>query len=307
MVGRTTWRAIGTWIEVLTVEEGAAQAAAAIVADELAVLDAGVSRFRADAELYRLPSGEPCPASPVVRNALNAALRTAAFTDGLVVPTMGEALRHNGYDADLELVRTRTSVVRLAPPPVPWQRIVVDDAAGTVTLPEGAELDLGASAKAWAADVAAARVHAELGCGVLVNLGGDLGLAGPAPAGGWRITIDDGGQPDEGKRPVIAVGSGGVATSSTRLRSWRTDAGTAHHILDPRTRRPAPRVWQAVTVAAVSAEVANAAATASVILGDAAPGWLTRKGLPARLRHSSGLVVHTPGWPTSGSGGPIAA
>lgn len=307
MTGRASWRAIGTWIEVLTDHAAMTQTAAAIVAEELAALDAGVSRFRDDAELCRLSAGAPVAASAVVRGALAAALRTAAFTDGLVVPTMGEALRHNGYDADLDLVQTRTSIARLAPDPVPWRGIIVDEAAGTVTLPEGAELDLGASAKAWAADAAAARVHAELGCGVLVNLGGDLGIAGPAPAGSWRITIDDGTQPDEARRPVVTLGAGGLATSSTRLRMWRTDAGTAHHILDPRTRRPAPRVWQAVSVAASSAEIANAASTAAIILGDAAPAWLTRKGLPARLRHSSGLVVHTPGWPASGFGGPLAA
>ena len=72
-----------------------------------------------------------------------------------------------------------------------WREIELDETAGLVSLPRGTQLDLGATAKAWAADRAAARIAAELGCGVLVNLGGDIAVAGAAPRGGWRIRVQD--------------------------------------------------------------------------------------------------------------------
>ena len=53
----------------------------------------------------------------------------------------------------------------------------------------GTILDLGATAKAWAADLAAAAIHGRLGCGTLVSLGGDIAVAGPAPAGGSRWVL----------------------------------------------------------------------------------------------------------------------
>jgi thiamine biosynthesis lipoprotein ApbE len=57
--------------------------------------------------------------------------------------------------------------------------VAFDPVLGQVRVPAGVVLDLGATAKALAADRAALTIEAELGCGVLVNLGGDIRVAGP--------------------------------------------------------------------------------------------------------------------------------
>lgn len=107
------------------------------------------------------------------------ALRAAEATDGTVDPTVGSAMDALGYDRDFTLVREDDRPVRLTVRRTPgWRAVRLDRATGTVTVPEGIRLDLGATAKAWAADRAAGTLAAAAGCGVLVSLGGDTAVAG---------------------------------------------------------------------------------------------------------------------------------
>jgi ApbE family len=161
----------------------------------------------------------------------------------------------------------------------------LSDATRTMTVPEGVRLDVGSTAKAWAADQAAARLAAALGCGVLDSLGGDISVTAAPPPSGWLIRVQDvtGGPaaPAPGSAVLVAIGGGGLATSSTAARRWRRGAAVLHHILDPRSGRPAP-VWRIVSVAAATTLDANIASTAAIIRGQAAMGWLSGPGPAAR-------------------------
>src|SRR5262249_24353963 len=147
----------------------------------------------------------------------------------------------------------------------------------------------------------AERFAAELGWGARVNLGGDIAGAGEAPAGGWRIRVQDiTGRPEDlpvGPSAVVAIRSGGLATSSTAARRWRRGGDVLHHILDPRSGMPAAPVWRTVSVAAATRADANMAGTAAIIPGEAALAWLPGRGFPARLVAESGAVVTLGGWP----------
>ena len=308
--GAAAWRAIGTSVHLLVTDLRALVPARRMLTEDLAALDAACSRFRADSEIMTLDSAPaggrgrttPVRVSPLLAGALAVALRAARLTDGDVDPTVGGALRAAGYDRDFALVRRDGPPVRLTVRSVPgWREVELDEAAGLVSLPGGTQLDLGATAKAWAADRAAARIAAELGCGALVNLGGDIAVAGAAPRGGWRIRVQDvTGRPEDppaGPSAVIAIHSGGLATSSTAARRWRRGGDVLHHILDPRSGLPAAPVWRTASVAAATCVDANAASTAAIIRGEAAPAWLAGLRLPARLVAESGAVVHLGGWP----------
>jgi len=145
---------------------------------------------------------------------------------------------------------------------------------------------------------AAKRVQAEIGGGVLVNLGSDLSIAGDPPAGGWlvRVTDDHAASPtDPGQ--TIALLAGGLATSSTTVRRWEGASGPSHHIVDPRTGESATEVWRTVSVAAGSCVDANAASTAAIVRGETAPAWLSERRLPSRLVRGSGDVVVLCDWP----------
>jgi thiamine biosynthesis lipoprotein len=98
--------------------------------------------------------------------------------------------------------------------------------------------------------------------------------------------------------PTVSVTTGGLATSSTTVRRWRTDEGDAHHILDPRTGNPAVTPWRTISIAAATCFDANVAATAAVVLGDAALAWLRGRRLPGRCVRHDGTVVTVGGWPS---------
>lgn len=292
------WRALGTSVVVIATQPRELTDAAATVREVLDQVDHACSRFRDDSELCRINAagGSRVPVSRLFVRATRCALRAARLTDGDLDPTIGSSLRVAGYDRDFAAIRAG-GPVRFARAGG-WQRIELDDAHSTVRVPAGIELDYGATAKALAADVAAATAAEGLAGGVLVSLGGDIATAGAPPADGWavRVTDDHSSQAtDEGQ--TIALRSGGLATSSTTVRRWRRGGSELHHILDPHTGAPADDCWRTVSVAAACCVDANIASTAAIVRGERAPDWLEGLGLPARLIALDGTVTLVAGWP----------
>jgi thiamine biosynthesis lipoprotein len=182
-----------------------------------------------------------------------------------------------------------------------WRTVQVDVSAGAIRVAAGVSLDLGATAKALAADHAAAAALEAAGCGVLVSFGGDVAVAGVAPDEGWRVRVtDDHRAGVEAPGQWITVWEGGLATSSVAVRRWRTDTGVAHHLVDPSTGHSVDSVWRTVSVCAASCLDANIASTASIVRGSRAVGWLEELGLPSRLVRVDGTACHVAGWPSSG-------
>jgi thiamine biosynthesis lipoprotein ApbE len=179
-----------------------------------------------------------------------------------------------------------------------WRSVTLDQARSTVRVPSPIRLDLGASAKAWAADRAAERVARASGCGALVSIGGDIATCGEAPDGGWRIRVTDDCRSDpSAPGQTVSIVSGGLATSSTAVRRWSHGGHTMHHIIDPATRAPAETVWRTVSVAAACCADANIATTAALVRSRGATPWLERLGLPARLLDRGGRVTTVGSWP----------
>jgi thiamine biosynthesis lipoprotein len=243
---------------------------------------------------------------PAIARAIGGSLAAARSTDGAVDPTIGRALRITGYDADFDQIAGTSRPLELRLAPVPgWSVIAFDPARRTVRVPSDVELDLGSTGKGLASDLSAAAALEAAGpnAGVLVSLGGDVAVAGRAPEGGWRILMaEDSNNDPEGTGEVVAIERGGLATSSTTVRQWKSDLGaTLHHIMDPRTGLPAETPWRTATVVADTCEAANAASTACIVLGRSAPDWLAQAGLPARLVARDGTVVRLGGWPEPAS------
>ncbi len=306
------WRALGTTVHVLVTDPGRLGVARRAVAEVLADVDATYSRFRADSELRVLAAdaGRDRLVSPLLALALGTALRAARATDGAVDPTIGRAVRLLGYDDDFSrLARTGAAPVLTIGSVPGWQAIRFDAATRHVRIPVGVELDLGATGKGLAADLAAAAaLDAMDGAGVLVSLGGDIATDGAAPAGGWRIlAADDSALAPDGPGEVVRIDGGAVATSSTTVRRWIRGGVTRHHLVDPATGLPAAGPWRTATVVAPTCADANAAATAAIVMGDRAPAWLARHRLPARLVADDGSVLRVAGWPEPVPAGSPAA
>jgi thiamine biosynthesis lipoprotein len=301
---RSSWEVFATSLAVLEVREPELlEAAERAVRDELAAIDAACNRFRPDSELSRLNAraGRPAPIGTLLTEALELALRAAALTDGAVDPTIGESLRLAGYDRDWDQLAgdQRPAAPRIRLRRVAgWRSVQLDPESGTAMIPTGVSLDLGATAKAWAADRAAAAALAVGARGVLVSIGGDLAMSGEPPAGGWlvRVAEDHRAAPDAPGQ-TIRLGGGGLATSSTTVRRWARDGQAMHHIIDPATGRPADAPWRTASVAAASCADANIAATAALVKPSGAPEWLEAQRLPARLVAHDGQVCCLAGWP----------
>ncbi len=300
MARSAAWPALGTTAVLVLSEPEMFEPARAILEEELAAIDLACSRFRPDSELSEVNRSvsRVIVVSALFSEALAVALRAARLTDGDVDPTVGAAMRAIGYDRDFQLLGQSGAAAVQVRSVEGWRSVSFDPAARTVSVPRDVELDLGATAKALAADRAANRISQAVKAGVLVNLGGDISVAGPPPQGGWRIQVGDDHRASlDDNAPTVGVSSGGLATSSTTARRWVAGGRHRHHIIDPQSGDSADVVWRTVSVAAGSCVDANIASTAAIVRGDRAPQWLSELGLPSRLVSRDGEVTRLAGWP----------
>jgi thiamine biosynthesis lipoprotein len=276
--------------------------AKAAVDEVVQAVDLAASRFRDDSELSRLNAmpGRKTAISPLLAKLLGAALRGARITGGAVDPTIGSAIKLAGYEADFAQVPADGSAITLTVSRVPgWQAIYFDQASRTVLIPPGVEIDLGATAKALASDLAATAALKAIGDGgVLVSLGGDIAVAGNPPPDGWPVqTSEDSGAAISAAEETISIQTGGIATSSTTVRRWTRGGVVLHHIIDPATGLPSDSPWRTATVVAATCLDANIASTAAIVMGVKAVAWLEAHRLPARLVERDGAVHRVSGWP----------
>jgi thiamine biosynthesis lipoprotein ApbE len=296
-------RALGGSLRVVVTRAADLHAAKAAVDELVRNVDAAANRFRQDSELSRLnatPDREVL-VSTLLAGLISAALRGARLTDGAVDPTVGSAIKLAGYDTDFAKVPADGLAIDLVVSRVPgWQAIAFNEAARTIRIPRGVDIDLGATAKAMTADLAAAAALARIdGGGVLVSLGGDIAVAGEPPSEGWVIQAsEDSGAPIKEGEETISISSGGIATSSTTVRRWTRGGVALHHIIDPATGLPSTGPWRTATVVAATCVDANIASTAAIVMGVGAVSWLEANRLPARLVDHEGSVHRVSGWPS---------
>jgi FAD:protein FMN transferase len=239
------------------------------------------SRFRSGSELNRAnaSAGRPTLVSPLFASMVELALTAWEQTDGLVDPSLGAALVSAGYDRDFDALRDDPR------PPGPPQRsargrIVL--AGRLLAVPAGVELDLNGVVKARTVDEALTLVRGD----GWVSAGGDLAARGPLTVG-----VPGGDS--------VRLLRGGLATSGVDRRRWRRHGAEQHHLLDPRTGRPARAPWMHVTVCGASCIAADVAAKAAFLLGEEGPAWLDARNLPGRFRTASDEVVTNASWERS--------
>jgi thiamine biosynthesis lipoprotein len=255
------------------------------------------NRFRDDSEISRVNAraGEVVAISPTLELALGAALVAREATDGLCDPSILPALLALGYDVDYDELKFRGGTVLAAPVRgAGVDAFTLDRSNHTVTISPDCRLDLGASAKALAADLIADDV-APTG-GVVVEIGGDVAVRGRGPEGPWVIGLSDSLELS-GKEPRVAINDGGIATSSTTTRTWRAGGQLVNHIVDPRTGSFAVGPYATATVSASSCLLANAFATASLLWGEDAAYHVAQAGWSGRFVRTDGSVEFVGGWP----------
>lgn len=304
-IAGTTFPAFGTTVGVWVTPAQHIATAERVLRAWVSAVDAACSRFRADSDLSRVntAAGRTVRVSPVLMEALGAAIAMAELTEGFCDPTLGDAVIAAGYDRPLELMpahvvsRPYQAVSRHGTHG--WRRIAVDTARSEITTPPGVILDLGASCKGWAVDQALRYILDTLhdpDAGVCVSAGGDLGVTGAGMPGGWPVRLSDClDSTPSGADSWVRLRAGGLASSGALRRRWYTNGAAMHHLIDPRNGRPARSCWRMVTVQTHSALAADSTATAAYLMGESAIGWLQARSCQARLIRDGGDIVATGG------------
>jgi len=269
----------GSRCTVIVADARVADAADAVGQAELRLLEwhEQFSRFQADSELMRLNRApeETVSVSPMMRRVVEAAVRAAATTGGLVDQTLLTEIERAGYDSHFEGDGMPLAVaLALAPDRAPggpsrnasWKLVRTDRRAGTVTRPPGVRIDPGGIAKGVFADELASLLSGYgafvVDCGGDMRLGGRLGLA---------REVNVASPFDESILHTFTIASGGVATSGVGRRSWLDrDGRPAHHLLDPATGQPAFTGIVQVTALAPTATEAESLSKAALLSGPVA-------------------------------------
>ena len=296
------FRALGTEVFLAVRVAADLLRARRLAARVLADVDEVCSRFRDDSDLSRVNAnpGRWVEVDPLLVAAVEVACVAAAATDGLVNPLLGRPLVQLGYDRDFGLLGHCEDEPPVHETPLPglhrWREIRTDPDGG-LRIPAGTALDLGATGKAWAADLIGTAYEEHLCGSAVVSVGGDLRISSPDGTP-WAVAVTE--RPDD-PPTLVGLDRGGLTTSSTLVRRWTRRGVRRHHLLDPRTGLPAPEVWRTVTATGATCTAANTASTSAVVLGPDAPDWLAEHRVTARLVSRDG-VVHTVGaWPAERS------
>ncbi len=323
-----SWPALGTVAALAVTDPMRLPAASELLAAEIAAVDAACSSFRADSELAAVNAtarrrGGPVPVSPLLAGAIGAALLAAEQTSGDLDPVAGTGtfMAHAGLAAgqtggqtgdqadpatgpgSFAAHRVRVSSrLRTAGGKglltvaacASWRQVRLDAGHGLLSLPPGSWLDLGATAKAWAADRAAASIAARLGCGVLVSLGGDVATCGAAPLGGWRIRVQDNAAPAAGQPALpaaaVSIRTGGLATAGVGAARWRCGGDVLAHMLRPRGGTLTASPWRLASVTARLVETGGRVRTIAGWPADLAElsGSTGQPALPAMITATFG-------------------
>jgi thiamine biosynthesis lipoprotein len=295
------FRAMGCGFEMWVATGDTGQAAEALRRARAFVDSAEdvMSRFRPYSELSRLNAraGQATEVSPLLFEVISAALRAARSTGGLYDPTVLPALLRAGYDRSFDTMpRAQQGPADADPGPRGrWSEVQLDPQRRTVRLPRGTAIDLGGVGKAWTAEQAAA-ILAEAGpC--IVSAGGDISAKGnPSPGEGWQVGVEDPLHP--GSHIItLEVTDCGVATSGVDYRRWTKNGAPQHHIIDPRTGRPADTDLLSVSVLAADVLIAEQDALAAMLLGlrDGLAFLEAQPGAEGVLACADGRVAFTSG------------
>jgi thiamine biosynthesis lipoprotein len=290
-----------------------------------------LSRFKDDSELSLLnrAGGQPIAVSETLWNVLQMALTAARSTGGLVNPAVLNALEAAGYDATFDEIKVRKdtgtddprefassstgdrqqpatgapqpTTINPQPSTTSWQSIKTYSRTRSVKLPHGVRLDFGGIGKGWAADEAV-KLLAQYGP-ALVDAGGDIAVSGPADRSvDWPVGVDapsasvqTGPTALADLLELLAISSGGLATSGIDYRRWQQGGQWRHHIIDPRTGLPAQTGVLTVTMIAPTACAAEIAAKAVLLLGsEEGLAWLdSRPTLAGLLVLEDGSILRS--------------
>lgn len=258
-------------------------------------LESLVSVTDADSELYAINQTGSGMLTEEASSLMEQALEICRRTDGALDLSIYPIVRAWGFTTGSYQVPDEAEIQALLPL-VDYRKIQYDAATGTVTLPEGMEIDLGSVAKGYAGQLAAQMLREHGVQSALLNLGGNVQTVGAKPDGSpWQIGIKD--PQGEDAMMVLSVEDQAVITSGGYERYFEQDGQTYWHIMDPSTGHPADSGLISVTIVGDEGVVCDGLSTALFVMGleKAADLWAQSGDFEAVFVTASGEVYITEG------------
>jgi thiamine biosynthesis lipoprotein len=276
----------------VTLHEAPADALGGLPAEieaRLRAINKSMSTWDSASEISRInktPAGQWVTMSEDFGRVLSAALSLSEATDGAFDVTVGPLVNVWGFGPMARGGRPDSAALAAAQPRVGYGNLVVNGRSLSKRV-EGMYLDFSGIAKGYGVD-ALAEILRRRGIGnYLVEIGGEVTVAGRAPGGEpWAIGIE---RPEENiargaaLHAVVHLTQGALATSGSYRRFKRRQAEKSHHIIDPRTGLSTNSSLVSVTVFAPDCMTADGVATALMVIGtEAGLRWVeARPGLEA--------------------------
>ncbi len=251
--------------------DGGAQSLQDAVQAALDGVNAKMSTYQADSELSRFnaaPGVEPFQVSPDTAEVFRIARRVSEESNGTFDITVGPLVNAWGFGPGTFTAPPDDGALAVLRERVGWEKVTVNPDNTLVKSRPDVYCDLSAVAKGYGVDKAADALDALGVANYMVEVGGEVRARGLNPDGKpWRIGIE---KPTEGERSVQeVVGLSGMAmATSGDYRNFREQDGRRiSHEIDPRTGRPVTHMLASATVLHPSCALADAYATALMVLG----------------------------------------
>ena len=258
-------------------------------------LESLVSVTDADSELYAINQTGSGTLTGKASSLMEQALEICRRTDGALDLSIYPIVRAWGFTTGSYQVPDEAEIQALLPL-VDYRKIQYDAATGTVTLPEGMEIDLGSVAKGYAGQLAAQMLREHGVQSALLNLGGNVQTVGAKPDGSpWQIGIKD--PQGEDAMMVLSVEDQAVVTSGGYERYYEQDGQPYSQIMDPSTGHPADSGLLSVTIVGKQGIICDGLSTSLFVMGleKAADLWVQSCDFEAVFVTASGEVYITEG------------
>lgn len=264
--------AMGTVVTVFlwTDDEAKAAQAADAVFKEMKRIDLLMTTWTPDSEVSRVnqaAGSKPVVVSDETFKVIARAHDVARRTRGVFDITVGAYQGLWKFDEDLDGTIPDPAEVKKRLASVGWKQLVLDPKKRTVFLKKkGMSITLGGIAKGYAVDKCVELLHAQGFVDFMVQAGGDMYVAGKKGPDPWVVGIRDPRGAPDAMFALAPVQDHSFSTSGDYERGFVKDGVRYHHILDPRTGRPAT-ASRSVTVRAKDAFTADAWSKVLFILG----------------------------------------
>lgn len=248
---------------------------------ELQLFDGSLSMFNDTSTISRVNRNEDIRTDTLFTNVIRRSLEISRATDGCFDITVAPLVNAWGFGFKQDVEPDSTAIDSLMQM-VGYDKIQLTPDGRVLKQDPRTMLDCSAIAKGYAVDIIASLLRRKGIDNYMVDIGGEVDVAGHNPSGeAWHIGInkpqDDSLSVNSELQTVLAVSGVGIATSGNYRNFYYKGGRKYAHTIDPHTGYPVQHSILSATVIASDCMSADAYATSFMVMGlDKAREFLRR-------------------------------